>query len=246
MNVRTAVAFLCLVAMPEAESRAQSKPLVEFANQRPYSLFAFDLLEASPLVSGGPVEWDFIGSVGKQYNRLGIKSDGVLSTTTSHVETEMQALYSRLIAPFWELQAGVRFDVAYDGYETTTRWHVVLGLEGLAPYWFELEPVVFVSNRGDVSASLTATYDLLVTQRAVLQPRLDVGAAVQDVVEWGVGAGLGTIGVGARLRYELGREFAPYVGVNWDRLVGDTAEMARALGAESGAASLVFGIRIWR
>lgn len=239
----TALLFPVLMA---GVARAQSRPLLELENEKVYSFVLFDVLEAAPALEGSPVAWDMIGSIGKEYNRFWIKSDGDLATAQRAGEMEFQALYSRLIAPYWEAQTGVRVDVGYGGGETLTRAQFVVGLEGLAPYWFELEPALFVSDRGDVSASLTGTYDLFVTQRLLLQPRLDVAAAVQEVAEWGVGSGLNSIGLGARLRYEIRREFAPYVGVSWTRLTSGTADLARLEGEDSSIFGLVLGVRMWR
>ena len=239
-------AALLLPVLMAGAARAQSQPLLELENEKVYSFVLFDILEAAPTLEGGPVQWDMIGSIGKQYNRFWIKSDGNLSTSQRTGEMEFQALYSRLIAPFWEAQAGVRFDVGYAGGETKTRAQLVVGLEGLAPYWFELEPAAFISQDGDISASLTGSYDLLVTQRLILQPRLDVAVALQEVEQWGVGAGLNSFGLGMRLRYEIRREFAPYVGLSWTRLTGGTADLARLEGEGTNTLSLVVGVRLWR
>ena len=122
----------------------------------------------------------------------------------------------------------------------------MVGLEGLAPYFFEVEPALFVSYKGDVSARFTGSYDLLLTQRLVAQPRLETNVAVQRVEDWGVGAGLNDIELGLRLRYEIRREIAPYVGVNWTQRYGAAADFARAEGGSASEANVVFGIRLWR
>lgn len=225
---------------------AQAQPLMKLANEKPYGSVRFDILEAAPTVDGVPIQWDMIGTIGKQYNRFWIRSDGNVLTSQRAGEVELQALYSRLIAPYWEFQAGVRYDVGYAGSASDTRGHLVVALTGMAPYWFELEPALFVSQDGDVSASLTASYDLFVTQRLLLQPRLDLLAAVQEVSSWGMGSGLNSVGLGVRLRYEIRREFAPYVGFEWTRLSGKTADLARQEGESAGAVSLVAGLRWWR
>lgn len=245
-GLRLLTAAVLLPVLMAGAARAQSQPLMELENEKVYSFVLFDILEAAPILEGGPLAWDMIGSIGKEYNRFWIKSDGDLSTSQRAGEMEFQALYSRLIAPYWEIQAGVRFDVGYAGDETNTRGQLVVGLEGLAPYWFELEPAVFISDQGDVSASLTGTYDLFVTQRLILQPRLDVTVALQEVEPWGVGSGLNSVGLGARLRYEIRREFAPYVGISWTRLTGGTADLARLEGEDANTLSLVVGVRLWR
>ncbi|HUF26008.1 MAG TPA: copper resistance protein B [Gemmatimonadaceae bacterium] len=136
--------------------------------------------------------------------------------------------------------------MAYDNDDTRTRAHLALGLQGLAPGWFELEPTLLVSQHGDVSANLTASYDLLFTQRLVLQPRLETHAAAQGVPEFGVGSGFNDVELALRARYELRREFAPYVGVLWSHRFGDAADLARAGGEPVRELSWVAGLRLWR
>lgn len=240
---RMIAAVVPLLAAPIGSVRGQ---LLELENDKVYGFALFDILEIAPGLEGRPARWDMIGSIGKEYNRFWIKSEGDLSTSTRTGELEFQALYSRLIAPFWEAQVGVRLDVGYEGGETRTRGQFVLGLEGLAPYWFELEPAVFVSQDGDISAALLGSYDLFVTQRMILQPRVEANVAVQDVEEWGISSGLNSVGLGARLRYEIRREFAPYVGLNWTRLTGGTADLARVAEEDFNTLGFVAGFRVWR
>ena len=241
--VRLVAAFLPMLALA-APVRGQG---VRLENETAYGYALFDLLEVAPGIDGRPLRWDMLGSVGKQYDRFWIKSDGDVSTSRRAGELEVQGLYSRLVAPFWEAQLGVRFDVAYAGGATTrTRSQLVLGLQGLAPYWFELEPALFVSQDGDLSAALVGSYDLFVTQRMILQPRLDLNVALQDVDEWGTSSGFNRVVLGARLRYEIEREFAPYVGLSWTRLTGGTADLARARGEDFSSLALVAGVRAWR
>ncbi|BBM72669.1 hypothetical protein RmaAA338_15340 [Rhodothermus marinus] len=239
--------FLLLAALavlPARQLRAQAQPLVHFMNENTLAFVLFDLLETSPALDGRPLQWDMDAWVGKMYNRLWIRSEGELLTAQRGGEAEFQALYSRVVAPYWDLQVGARFEVAY-GEQTRTRAHLALGLEGLAPYWFELEPILFVSQDGDVSASLVASHDLFVTQRLILQPRLEALVAVQEVPEWGVGRGLNRVDFGLRLRFELVREFAPYIGFNWSRLYGGAADLARAEGEATRTSGFVAGVRLW-
>lgn len=156
-------------------------------------------------------------------------------------EAELQALWSRAIGPFFDFQAGVRHDFA----PSPTRTYGVVGVQGLAPYWFEIDAALFLSDEGDVTARLEAEYEFLLTQRLILEPRAELDFAAQDVAELGVGAGLSTAEIGARLRYEIRREFAPYIGVEWSRAVGATADFTRADGEDAGAVSFVAGVRFW-
>lgn len=122
----------------------------------------------------------------------------------------------------------------------------MLGLQGLAPGWFELEPSLFVTSGGNVSFDITASYDLFLTQRFVLQPRLESTVALRDEADFGVGRGLSGTSVGLRTRFEIRREFAPYVGVVWDRSYGRTAQFADLSGESTSEARVVAGLRLWR
>ena len=156
----------------------------------------------------------------------------------------MEAFYGRLVSPFWDLLVGARVDRRW-GDETATRAHVAIGLEGLAPYWFELEPTIYLSDDGHLSAQLEAEYELLVAQRVVLQPRLETSVAAQDAPEFGIRSGVTDLELGARLRYELRRELAPYAGIVWHRRLGNTADLARATGQYVSNVSFVAGLRVW-
>ncbi len=188
------------------------------------------------------MRWDATGWYGGDYNRLWLKTEGDWRTSGERGgEAEAQALYGRLIAPFWDFQVGLRYDQFSGAGFDRSRGFAVIGLQGLAPYWFELEPALFISQAGDVSARLTATYEVLLTQRLILQPRLDFDAAVQSVERFGVGDGINSTGLGLRLRYEILREVAPYVGIQWQRRFGETADISE----RTEDVAVVFGVRLW-
>ena len=190
--------------------------------------------------------WDATGWYGGDYNRLWLKTEGEWRTTGERGgEAELQALYGRLIAPFWDFQAGLRYDQFSSAGFDRSRGFAVIGLQGLARYRFELEPALFISQDGDVSARLTATYDMLLTQRLILQPRVDFDAAVQSAKKFGVGEGVNSLGLGLRLRYEITREFAPYIGVQWLNRFGETADLVRRGGGRADDIAVVFGVRLW-
>lgn len=192
------------------------------------------------------LNWDFQGWVGTDYNKLWVKTEGAdVRAAGAGAEGELQVLYSRMIAPFWDLQAGLRYDRLYGGAADQDRSFAVVGVQGLAPYRFELEPALFISEEGDVSARLVGSYDLLLSQRLILQPRLQSNLAAQAVDAFGVGKGLNTIDLDLRLRYEIKREFAPYVGVSWSRKFGDTADRARVAGEDVRSIAGVMGLRLW-
>ena len=217
----------------------------QVGDDRIYSLVLFDLLEYQHTAAKNLVTWYMLWWIGGDFTRFWIKSDGAQSTTAGGGHVEVQALFSRLIAPFWELQAGLRFDSRHGAGADRTRVLAVVGLEGLAPYWFEMEPAVFLSQDGDISARVTTTFDMFVTQRLIAQPRIEVNAAVQEVPEFGVGSGLNDIELGFRLRYEIRREYAPYVGVSWLRRIAGTAGLARLAGDAVSDLAAVGGLRVW-
>lgn len=205
-----------------------------------------DQLEYNPTGLGRPAQWDLAGWIGDSYTRLWIKTEGDWETVGGARTFDVRAEYSRLITPFWGLQGGVRVEAHRRANRTDTRAHLDVGLLGLAPYWFELEPELFIAQDGQVSARLTAEYELLLTQRLVAQPRFEVYGAFSENQTFGVGSGLNYVEPGLRLRYELRREFAPYIGLDWLRRLGSTARLARLDGQGAGDLALVFGVRAWR
>ena len=185
--------------------------------------------------------WDAQGWYGSDDNRLWIKTEGEYSYESDSIEdAEIQALWSKPISAFWDLQTGVRYD-----FEPGGRTHAVAGVQGLAPYWFEVDAAAFLSTSGDLTARIEAEYELLLSQRLILQPRTEINFSAQDIPELGVGTGITGIDAGLRLRYEFIREFAPYVGVSWQGSVGDTADIIKANGGETDRTVFVIGIRAW-
>lgn len=156
-------------------------------------------------------------------------------------EAEVQALWSHAIDPWFDLQAGVR----YDARSGPDRGHLVLGVQGLAPYWWEVEGAVFLSDEGEVTARGEAEYDLRITQKLILQPRIEFDLSAQDIPELGIGAGLSEASAGMRLRYEVTKLFAPYVGLEYHRAFGDTRRFRRLAGEDSGGLALLVGLRTW-
>ena len=201
-----------------------------------------DRLEYQSAEGSPALLFDGQGWWGTDRNKLWLKSEIEYDFREDRFEeAELQALWSRPIARYFDVQAGFRRDFAPD----PSRNYAVLGVQGVAPYWFEIDAAVFVSGHGDVTARIEAEYDFLLTQRLIAQPRTELNFAAQDVAALGIGSGLSTVELGLRLRYEIRREFAPYIGVNWERSVGATADFARSAGDDPGAISLVAGVRLW-
>jgi copper resistance protein B len=200
-----------------------------------------DRLETRIDDSGESYLWDVQGWYGGDIDKLWIKTEGEGSFGEKTEDAEVQALWSHSITPWFDVQAGARYDFRPD----PERGYAVLGLQGLVPYMFEVDTAAFVSNEGDVSFRLEAEYELLITQRLILQPRAEINLAAQEVRELGVGSGVNDVGLGLRLRYEFAREFAPYVGVSWERKLGKTADFARDEGESVDDLSFVAGMRLW-
>jgi copper resistance protein B len=184
--------------------------------------------------------WDVQGYYGGDINKFWFKSEGEGSFGEPVEGAEVQALWSRAIAPFFDLQGGIRQDLT--GPERT---HAVIGIQGLVPYQFEVDAAAFVSNKGDVTARIEAEVDQRITQRLILQPRAEIALSAQDIPELGVGAGLDRIEAGLRLRYEFAREFAPYIGISQEWRIGGSADFARAEGEDPSVTNYVVGVRFW-
>ena len=184
--------------------------------------------------------WDVQGWYGTPTRRLWVKSEGEGERGDKPEDAEVQALYSKAVRPFWDLQAGIRHDFAQA--DTT---HAVIGIQGLAPYMFEVDAALFLSTRGDLTARVEAEVDQRITQRLILQPRVEANLSAQDVPELGIGAGIDQIEAGVRLRYEIAREFAPYIGIEQSWRIGQGADFARLRGEDPSVTSLVAGIRFW-
>ena len=186
--------------------------------------------------------WDVQGWSGGDINRFWWKSEGEGDFGGELEDAELQALYSRAVTPFWDVQAGLRQDFRADGEDTT---HLVLGLQGLAPYWWEIDAAAFLSTKGDLTARVEAEYDQRITQRLILQPRMEIEFAASDIPELEIGSGLSSVEAGLRLRYEFRKEFAPYVGVEWSRAFGDTADYVEARGGDADDTRFVVGLKAW-
>jgi copper resistance protein B len=186
-------------------------------------------------------EWDGEGWYGGDINRLWFKSEGEGAFGEGLEKAEVQALYSRAIDPYWNIQAGLR----YDFKPNPSRVYATVGLEGLAPSFFDVEGALFLSNKGEIMARAEGSYDQRITQRLILQPRAEINVAAQNSREIGVGAGLSDAEVGVRLRYDIRREFAPYVGVQYRRAFGRTRDYLRADGEDAAGWSFLAGIRTW-
>ncbi len=210
------------------------------------SYLLFDRLEYQRAPGPDALRWDILRWQGGDYRRTWFKTEGSQNfSSRKGGEGEAQLLYGNLISPFFDLQAGVRYAQRWGRGHDPSRFYAVIGLQGLAPYRFDIEPTLFLSSSGKVSGHFTGTYDVLLSQKLVLQPRLETSFALQKDEAFGVWSGLNDAEVSFLLRYEIRREFAPYVGVTWLHSFGGTADLLRRGGGDPSECRAVTGVRMW-
>jgi copper resistance protein B len=203
--------------------------------------FILDRFETRSQDGDDLLNWEAQINARTDYQGMAFKTSGERPHSGPTESAEYQLLYQRLVSEFFDAQFGIR----YDNQPGPSRTYAVAGLQGLAPYWFEVDANLFLSKEGDASARIEAEYDLLLTQRLVLQPSAEITVAFSDDEEIGLGSGLSSAEVGLRLRYEVSRKFVPYVGINWEKSFGNTADFAREEGEDTEAGSLVIGVSAW-
>ena len=200
----------------------------------------FDQLEWQVADRGAGLSLDSKGWFGRDRDRLWFRAEG--DTEDGDVgEAEAQVFYGRQFSRWWDVVAGVRQDFE----PGPSRTWAAIGVQGLAPYWFEVEATAYIGASGRTLFRAEVEYELLLTNRLVLQPLLEVEVAGKSDPERGIGAGLSATQAGLRLRYEIRRELAPYVGVTWNNKFGRTADIAEVAGEETNGARLVIGVRLW-
>lgn len=234
MSRRAAMIAMTLAALTtRAAAMEETEPRFLF--------FQADRFEVRAQDGDDVVSWDAQGWYGGDEEKLWLKSEGKKITGGKLEDAEAQVLYSRMVTDFFDVQTGLR----YDARPGPRRGYAVLGMQGLAPYYLQLDGALFLSNHGELSARLTAEYELLLSQRLILQPAFEVNLAARDVKQRGVGSGVNDVELGLRLRYEFRRELAPYIGVTWQRTLGESADLARKQGEDVEIPALVAGIRFW-
>jgi copper resistance protein B len=209
-----------------------------------------DVLEYRPRTRGGEsmsdYRWDIEGWYGGDYNRVWFKSEGQQDTAfKADYDVDFQLLYGRFLKKYYDFQIGPRVETQSFRGRNVTRGLGVIGIQGLVPYNYEFESALFIDQNGAVSARVSFTKDLLLTQRLIAQFRLETNAAIQRVEEFTTGSGLNNLEFGFRLRYEIRREFAPYVGISLDRSFGETATLVRLDGGDPSQVRFVAGVRMW-
>jgi copper resistance protein B len=199
-----------------------------------------DRLETWNSDHGGALEWDIQNWNGTDLNRLWLRSEGVRVGDRTE-DADLEVLYGRSVATWWDVVAGVRHDFKPGDSQD----FAAIGVMGVAPYKFDVEATAYVGQSGQTAARVEVEYETLLTNKLILQPRIEANLYGQDDERRGIGSGLSTIEAGLRLRYEFTRRFAPYVGVVREQACGDTARYRRAEGHDSNDTRLVAGIRIW-
>jgi len=247
--ILAATLFTSLAAPALAETPAgnaapilgmQPGPMQPVMDQGIFAHAIFNQLEGRWNGSNPEFRWDGQGWIGTDYDKLWIKSEGTLSKGALD-DGQQQFLYSRAVTTYFDLQGGLRSDL---DSRPTRNW-AAFGVQGLAPYFFDLEVTGFVSGEGHLAGKLEASYDLLLTQRLILQPQIELNLYSKSDPARLVGAGFSDIDTGLRLRYELDRKFAPYIGVVYQGKFGQTANFARQAGESTSDVRFVFGIRTW-
>ncbi len=221
------------VAFPDAGGHAAHDNTIQ-------SFMLFNRLEAWDADEGTGTAWEGQGWIGTDLNRLWLRTEGErLEGTTESADVEL--LYGRSISRWWDLVAGVRSDLEPGSSQNFAG----IGIIGLAPYKYEIEATAYVGESGQSAARLEAEYDLLMTNRLILQPLVEMNLYGKDDESRGIGSGLSNVEVGLRLRYEFRRELAPYIGIKWEKAYGTTADFVEAQGESADDSEWVMGLRTW-
>jgi copper resistance protein B len=202
----------------------------------------FDQLEGRTNGPDNEFRWDGEGWLGTDMNKLWVKSEGFVEHGRM-TDGDQEALYDHPIphTRFFDLQAGVRYDLDSNPGRT---WGAI-GIEGLAPYFFEFAPTFYFSNRGFFAGRIEGSYDLLITNRLIAQPQIEMNFYSKNDPSRGVGSGLSEIDTGLRIRYEISRKFAPYIGFAYTGTFGQTATFTRDEGGNPNDPRFIFGVRLW-
>ena len=205
----------------------------------------FDLLEYHVTSEEKEALYDIEFWYGGDFNRIWIETEGEHSLKTGNGSVErLDLYYGRLITPFWDFRIGAGVQSIY-GDASQNRTYGVIGFQGLAPYWFEVDANVRVDSKGKVTTDLEVEYDLLFTQRLIFQPRIETLVAFSDIPEVGIWSGVNNLELSARLRYEIRREFAPYIGVSWTTYFGKARDLLELAGEDPSVFNVLAGLRMW-
>lgn len=207
-----------------------------------FGFFFIDRLEQHPKAKNDTTLWDAIGRVGNNIHRLYLETEGEFNSDKGHFKkSRNEILYGYAIAPFWDIQGGYRRDFIADKDD---RDFAVFSFQGMAPFEFEVDAASYLSSDGDISAILEVEYSFLLTQRTQVIPRFEAEASVQQVKEYNIGRGLNGFELGLRISHQIIREFAPYIGVSWERKTFGTKDLLEDVGEETSEGIFLIGVRM--
>ena len=215
-------------------------PPSDHAHQPAFGALRFERFERAYSPDANATLYDLYGWYGGAYDRAVVKAEGEAAQGKLH-EARSELLWSHALAPFWDSQLGLRHDA---GNGPNRAW-LAFGIEGLAPYWFDVEATAYLGTSERTALRLAASYELLITQRLILQPRVEANVYAKRDDELMRGTGLSDVVAGLRLRYEFSRQFAPYLGVERSGKTGNSADLARAAGERTMQTHWVAGVRFW-
>lgn len=213
---------------------------LELADGRRFASVLAENLEAARVDGTTVVPYDLEAWFGDTYDRAVLKAEGDIEDGGIE-EARTELLWGHAFAPYWDRQIGVR----HDSGEGPNRSWLAFGVEGLAPYWFDLEITGYLGESSRTALRVDASYEILITQRLVLQPRLEANFYGKRDIERGLGSGLADLSAGFRLRYEIRRELAPYIGIERVSQRGGTADLTRLTGGDPSDTRFVAGLRFW-
>jgi len=231
------------VPVPTAADLAAAFPALHGGHvhgNAPVHYLLVDRLEGWNRDAGSGQAWEVNGWYGGDIHRLRLRSEGERGGGRTH-EADLELLYGRAISPWWELVGGLRQDFK----PGAARSRAAIGIQGLAPYKFEVSATAYFGGDSQAALRVEGEYTLLLTQRWILQPRLEANLSADEDRGRGEGGGLDIVSAGLRLRYEVSRRFAPYIGWEHERRLGDAADFARQDGEAARESRFVAGVRFW-
>ena len=238
-DARDPHAYSAGTTLTEGPYALEGNERLTLADEHPFYALLGDRLEYNEQANAGV--FDLQAWYGTTFDRLVIKTEGDFSEGSIE-ENQTDILWGHAVSAYWDTQAGVRLDYNKEG---ENRQWLAFGLQGLAPYWFELDMTAYVGERGNTAFTLEAEYELLLTQKLVIQPRAEITLYGKNDKQNELGSGLSSSAIGFRVRYEFTRQFAPYIGVEWSNKFGNTADYATSSGQSSNNTAFVAGIKFW-
>jgi len=238
-DARDPHAYSAGTTLTEGPYALEGNERLTLADEHPFYALLGDRLEYNEQANAGV--FDLQAWYGTTFDRLVIKTEGDFSEGSIE-ENQTDILWGHAVSAYWDTQAGVRLDYNKEG---ENRQWLAFGLQGLAPYWFELDMTAYVGERGNTAFTLEAEYELLLTQKLIIQPRAEITLYGKNDKQNELGSGLSSSAIGFRVRYEFTRQFAPYIGVEWSNKFGNTADYATSSGQSSNNTAFVAGIKFW-